>query len=358
MQEYDQWLGLLEACFTTTPRCSTNETVEQLRQIASTPLALRRALDEKYEAKFQMLLSLIANADRPVILLDTIYTAYMSTKATSPRSPMVIFLLDIFTKTAAPMWSMLRVWLHQGMPIPTALIATAEQDLTGMTIEDERMMDPEFILQRDRDVSWTDEDFWEASYIEHEDGWPLWLQGAGVQAMIMEAGKARGLLRSLSTPAPELQPWPSLLATLSVDLEGESASDADISEKISSVITPICQIVTFQLRRVLEGECGLLEHLDAIEGLTFMRSFDVMEEWDRWVFDQVSNPPCRQSILLEDMLIATIGSPHQAMGFPDFDKLLPRHRRGERRLLAQSLRDQDHQFQQIQNRPSGWYPPF
>lgn len=358
MQEYDQWLGLLEACFTTTPRCSTNETMEQLRQTASTPLALRRALDEKYEAKFQMLLSLIASADRPVILLDTIYTAYMSTKATSPRSPMVIFLLDIFSKTVAPMWSMLRVWLHQGMPIPTALIATTEQDLTGMTIDDERMMDPEFILQRDRDVSWTDEDFWEASYSEHHDGWPLWLQGAGVQAMIMEAGKARGLLRSLSTPGPELRPWPSLLATLTTDTEGDSSGDVDISEKISSVITPICQIVTFQLRRVLEVECGLLEHLDAIEGLTFMRSFDVMEEWDRWVFDQVSNPPCRQSTLLEDMLIATIGSPRQAMGFPDFDKLLPRCRRGERRLLAQSLRDQNHQFQQSQDRPSGWYPNF
>jgi hypothetical protein len=53
----------------------------------------------------------------------------------------------------------------------------------------------------------------------------------------------------------------------------------------------MCTIATFQLRRVLEEHCGLLGHLNAMEGLQFMKEFGIVDDWTAWLFQQVGFHP-------------------------------------------------------------------
>ncbi len=63
----------------------------------------------------------------------------------------------------------------------------------------------------------------------------------------------------------------------------------DVKEKVHGFLHPICAIGTFHLRRMLEEDCGLFLHLDAIEGLLYMRGHDVMRDWAEWLFTQVGH---------------------------------------------------------------------
>lgn len=152
--------------------------------------------------------------------------------------------------------------------------------------DEERPLDAEFFIKRDRDVSWVDEDFWEAGHVISNDGWPLWLDQGDLKDLVLEAGKARGLLRNLGGDQGDhdvLGAWPSLHSLLVT----EYTSVEVIASRLAEHLEPMCHLALVQLRRVLTEDCAMDGHLDAVEGLLYMRGFDVMDQWTGWLFGQV-----------------------------------------------------------------------
>jgi gamma-tubulin complex component 5 len=260
---------------------------------ASSPLLLKLELDSSYGGLIDHLTSLLAFIDSPTILLNALYTFISSISSTS-AAEIADALLRIFVASAEPVWAMLGDWLHRGMPIPTAIL-DPEGDIDLAHDENERLLDSEFFIRRDRDVSWADEDFWEAAFVDGEDGWPSWLGGGEVRELLMEAGKAVGLLRGLTGSMTMPTAWRCLSDVLGVPSSNAAGTgmpprsdELDISDIIRAYLAPVCSIAMFQLRRTLEDDCGLLEHLDAIDGILYIRVFGVMESWSSWLFQQVN----------------------------------------------------------------------
>jgi len=261
----DTWLSELELAFA---RGTTDAT-------ASTPLPLLRQLDEKYGVMLDCMSSLLSYTSDPNDLLNALYSMINTTP--QYRSELV----RIFVATASPMWGMLGDWLIRGMPIPRSLI-----DLD--TVSDfERKLDPEFWVNRDQDVSWADEDFWEAAFLLREEK-PVWIDES-VMDLVLEAGKARGLLRGLLGRDMEESSdgWRSLADLV----DGEEMEHFDLSEIVSEHLKTICQLTTFHLRRTLDEDCGLQEHLEAIDGLFYLKGFSTLQPWTEWLFSQVSPSP-------------------------------------------------------------------
>jgi gamma-tubulin complex component 5 len=238
---------------------------------ASTPLSLHRQLDEKYGVMLDCLSSLLPYTSESNDLLNALYSMIKTT----PRYRSE--LVQVFVATATPTWAMLGDWLIRGMPIPRSLI-----DLD--TVSDlERKLDPEFWVYRDQDVSWADEDFWEAAFLLREEK-PVWIDNS-VMDLVLESGKARGLLRGLLGRDIEnsSEGWRSLADLV----DGEEVDHFDLSEIVSDHLKPICQLTTFHLRRTLDEDCGLQEHLEAIGGLFYLRGFSTLQPWTEWLFSQV-----------------------------------------------------------------------
>ncbi|KAI9632365.1 Spc98 family-domain-containing protein [Dioszegia hungarica] len=277
---------------------------------AGTPISLLLAFDTAHGDILDYLTSALPSVGFSVRLTNTLYTIYTSSlpskTGTSQR------LLDIFIDTAEPLWRTLGRWLQEGMPIPSTLL---EDEVLGNGMEeldDEKAFDEEFWIRRDRDVSWADEDFWECAWVvqgregdgDGGGGWPVWLE-EGVRGRIIEAGKARGLLRGLKTESGGTGrvTWKTLREVLrpstsgvisSVDVHSDTKaadnvdSEIDIRSTILTVLKPICDLAIAQMRSVLEDECGLMAHLEAVEGTMYMRSFGVVDEWSGWLYAQVS----------------------------------------------------------------------
>jgi gamma-tubulin complex component 5 len=261
----DTWLSELELAF-------VRGTVDTT---ASTPLSLHRQLDERYGVMLDCLSSLLPYTSESTDLLNALY----SMMKTTPRYRSE--LVQIFVATASPIWEMLGDWLIRGMPIPRSLI-----DL-DTTSDLERKLDPGFWVHRDQDVSWADEDFWEAAFLLREEK-PAWIDNQ-VLDLISEAGKARGLLRGLLGRDIEdsSEGWRSLADLV----EGEEIEHFDLSEIVSEHLKPVCQLTTFHLRRTLDEDCGLQEHLEAIDGLFYLMGFSTLQPWTEWLFSQVSTAP-------------------------------------------------------------------
>ena len=265
----DTWLSELELPFVRGTVYTT----------ASTPLSLQRQLDERYGVMLDCLCSLLPYAGGPNDLLNALYSVINTTP--KYRSALV----RMFVAAASPIWQMLGDWLIRGMPIPRSLI-----DLD--TISDfERKLDPEFWVHRDQDVSWADEDFWEAAFLLRKEK-PAWIDNQ-VFDLVLEAGKARGLLRGLLGRDIEdsSEGWRSLADLV----DGEEMDHFDLAEIVSEHLKPICQLTTFHLRRTLDEDCGLQEHLEAIDGLFYLRGFSTLQPWIEWLFSQVCSPlvlPC------------------------------------------------------------------
>jgi gamma-tubulin complex component 5 len=240
-------------------------------QTVSTPLVLEREF-ARFGDILDALCGLLPLAGSPVALLDALYEATTSPVALDIRPQ----LTDVFAQAAAPMWRMVGDWLVQGMPVPESL-SSQEADLALQEDDTERALPAEFFIQRDRDAAWIDEDFWEAGFVVSLEGWPAWL--ASVRADVLEGGKARGLLHSL--PAEhEGEAWRALPELLS--------PDADIGEALCAFVAPICRGSQSLLADTLERECGLQAHLAAIDGLSLMRAFDVLDTWADWLFGQMA----------------------------------------------------------------------
>lgn len=177
-----------------------------------------------------------------------------------------------------------------GIPIPSALL---DEEAVGEDLDNEKSFDKEFFLKRDKDVSWADEDFWECAWIvtdeAEEGGWPTWINEE-IKEKVVEAGKARGLLRGLKDGdigTKGMRKWKGLAEIIAIDCE--KGMILDLMKEIQDFIGPICDLVLLEMRSILDVECGLMEHLNAIEGNIYLRSWGVGEEWSNWLYDQVSH---------------------------------------------------------------------
>nr|XP_019012421.1 uncharacterized protein I206_03268 [Kwoniella pini CBS 10737]OCF51202.1 hypothetical protein I206_03268 [Kwoniella pini CBS 10737] len=291
----DRWLSDLEASFTLGSSPASSSKSVSGGSSASTPSLLLLELEASYAHMLDYLNSFIPHSSNSTVLLNLIYSAIQNHRNHS-NDPHRHFLLHLFIKTAKPTWNVLGEWLHHGMPVPSSL--TNSEEIYSATLDEgkERLLEQEFFIKRDRDVSWADEDFYECGFVVADNGWPDWI-GHDMGILILESGKAKGLLRSLGTSVNTEDSWPSLDQLLDgqrLSLISQSGNETegtlpfDIMECVADHIRPICQITQYQLRRVIDEECGLEAHLDAIEGLYFNRGFSVIDEWCQLLFNKVS----------------------------------------------------------------------
>lgn len=241
----------------------------------STPLQLSHDFTKRFGELMEHLRDFIHFASSANGLLDAIFSAIVSPTTGSVRSA----LIKLFIQTATPMWRLLGDWIMLGMPVPTSLL-TCDVDLALQEADDERLLSPEFFIQRDRDSAWSDEDFWEVGYVIPDHGWPQWLEGA--QETVMEGGKARGLLLSLTRDAKTMGNWADLATIISPDTQ-------DISHTLVSYVEPFCNQSQTLLSEILGRDCALQGHLRAIDGLTLMQAPVVIEQWAEWLFSAMKN---------------------------------------------------------------------
>ena len=246
----------------------------------TSPLRLLRSFEQRFGLMLDHLTDFLRHASRPILLLDAIYAAIDNTRVTLNARHLEDLVL-LFIRTATPMWGLLGDWITRGMPISNTVTMADSNRIEADTKEPE--FDEEFFIHRDRDVAWSDEDFWESAWVDSPDGWPTWLAHGELRSSILEAGKARGLLRTLELETIEWDEWQTLPGVLRLE-ECHSASIADI---LFGWLRPRCQIAQLALRRALDEECGLLQHLDAIEGILYGVAWEVLQEWSSWLCKQV-----------------------------------------------------------------------
>lgn len=293
LEQFDTWLSNLEASFTLGSRLGQSSSSVTGVPASTTPLLLIHELEQAHALILRYVSEFVPYAHSPTLLLNLIYSATVNTRQTGTTPHITSSLFKLFYRSTEPMWGMLGIWLQQGMPVPLSL-TQPEQMAFSISLDDgERELDGEFFIKRDRDVSWADEDFWECGFVVRDEGWPVWM-GDEMGTMVMEAGKAQGLLRSLmgSVNTGIVKEW-SLLSDILVRSMDEFSSlfplgEMDIVEQVVGYLQPLCQLVHFHLRRVLDEECGLLQHLEAIEGIMLLRGFEVIAEWTEGLFKKAS----------------------------------------------------------------------
>ncbi|WVW79751.1 hypothetical protein I302_101721 [Kwoniella bestiolae CBS 10118] len=292
LSEFNLWLSELETAFIRGNDGTSSSSLVPGTSTASTPSLLLLELDQRSSTILVLLSSFIPHSSDSTVLLNMIHTS-INTFDRSVDNSHFATIFDIFMQTAQPTWQMLGIWIRYGMPIPSSFTDPEEVYLLTNDEGDERKLEEEFFIQRDRDVSWADEDFYECGFVVGDYGYPEWI-GDELGEMILEAGKARGLLKSLLGGMGMVEGWQDLqevLVILGSGPEGSKRSgiEVNIAEKISNYLTPICQLIQFHLRRVLDEECGLGEHLDAIEGVMYFRGFEVLDDWSLGLFQKVSS---------------------------------------------------------------------
>ncbi|KIR71495.1 hypothetical protein I310_04802 [Cryptococcus deuterogattii CA1014] len=294
LEQYDTWLSNLEASFTLGSQLGQSSSSVTGVPASTTPLLLIHELEQAHAPILQHVSEFVPYAHSPTLLLNLIYSATVNTRQTGTTPHITSSLFKLFHRSAEPMWHMLGIWLQQGMPVPLSLTQPGQMAFSSISLDDgERELDGEFFIKRDRDVSWADEDFWECGFVVRDEGWPMWM-GDEMGTMVMEAGKAQGLLRSLmgNVNTGIVKEW-FLLSDILVRPMDEFTSpfplgEMDIVEQVVGYLQPLCQLVQFHLRRVLDEECGLLQHLEAIEGIMLLRGFEVISEWTEGLFRKAS----------------------------------------------------------------------
>ncbi len=287
LANFDHWVADLEASFALGIGDSTPSKTISGVSAATTPLLLNLELESAFGNILEHLSAFLSQADSPIILLDTLFATIEAIRP-SCKPEEVKPLISVFVQTAAPLWAMLGEWINRGMPIPDGLNSSEDEYLSTIP-DEERSLNAEFFIRRDRDVSWADGDFWDAGYVDIPVGWPVWLSQGNTREDILQCGKARGLLRGLVGIGERVDEWRNLpdVLTRARECDGDDTPSSDIATAISTYLQPICQLTQIQLRRVFEDDCGRRQHLDAIEGVMYMRGFVVMDEWSRWLSIQV-----------------------------------------------------------------------
>ena len=211
-------------------------------------------------------------------------------------------LMRVFSKSVEPVWSMIGVWIRDGMPIHDLSSLGAPvvpQDDGG---NGQGGIDDEFFIE-DNEMPLLDPDFWAEGCTLRNDGsgasqvLPVFIEH--VAQYVLSTGKAVGLLRVLGG---DLQPedpgdTDSALAVASV---GWKRLEAVIQESVSSgkdekIVLPTSAEVLSRivhedlhpryistqqaLTKVLREDCELEYHLNVMEDCYFMRRGDVMNHF-------------------------------------------------------------------------------
>ncbi|KAI9513296.1 Spc98 family-domain-containing protein [Russula earlei] len=224
------------------------------------------------------------------LLLDTLLTAADSSSSNGDMETSKA-LMQVFAASAEPMWTMIGLWLKNGMPTKDPALRQEGEKLAAL--------DDEFFIQ-DNGLSIVDPDFWAEGFAIREanpDGHifeptPLLLNL--IANHILRAGKAVGLLRILDLPLnsdatyepPWMTDWPSFSALLREHHAAAlvETSKEHLSRFVHDIILPRCQIPQKQLAQMAISECDLWLHLTAIEELYFMRKGDAISYFSDIVF--------------------------------------------------------------------------
>ncbi|TFK72036.1 hypothetical protein BDN72DRAFT_932310 [Pluteus cervinus] len=217
-------------------------------------------------------------------------------------------LMRVFVRTAEPIWAMIGRWIRDGM---------GQGTLTGNTTSE---LDDEFFIENNgpdlglKGIALLDPDFWEEGYTLREDVIGGTIGGGSkadtavpnflehVAELVLEAGKAVGLLKALGIP-PVIENaamfnWCSFQALIATGNSSNpdriagstpmssffSISVDALSRLIYDWLLPPCQACGAQLSKVLIDECSLWKHLYSIEGLYFMRRGDAVSNFTDTLF--------------------------------------------------------------------------
>ncbi|KAG2122225.1 Spc98 family-domain-containing protein [Suillus clintonianus] len=201
-------------------------------------------------------------------------------------------LIEVFVRSAQPVWAMVGRWVKDGMPVRDTWEASDNQTL-----------DEEFFVE-DNELPLMDPDFWADGYVlrtlndfEAPGGGafsvPAFLER--IADRILETGKAVGLLRVLGIPllndadsdSGDVH-WPSL-GTLIGQHKGDASDPEGLAHLISDKISPYYTSSGSQLIRVLTDDCDLSRHITAIEGLYLMTRGDVIGNFTDVLFAKMDS---------------------------------------------------------------------
>ena len=227
-------------------------------------------------------------------LLDTLLTAADSSSSNGETETSKA-LMQVFTASAEPIWSMVGLWLKHGMPTRDPGSMQGADNLTAL--------DAEFFIQA-TGLPILDPDFWTEGFTIRDvdteayssESVPLPLNLLGNH--VLRAGKAVGLLLILDLPLtddaeakpPWMTDWPTFAAVLQEHNTGAlvKTSKEHLSRHVHDSILPYCQTPQKRLAQVIATECDLWLHLAAIEELYFMWRGDVMAHFSGHIFAKVS----------------------------------------------------------------------
>lgn len=222
-------------------------------------------------------------------------------------------LMRVFSKSAEPIWSMIGVWVRDGMPIhdlSTLRAPAVPGDGRGKGPEG---IDDEFFIE-DNEIPLLDPDSWTEGCTLRKDGngvsqvLPVFIEH--VTKDVLSAGKAVGLLRALGI---DLQPegaggvdvaladtsvgWKGFEELIREENSGGKDKDAVILPTSAEVLSRIVYedlhprylSTQRELTKVLLEDCELEYHLDVMEDCYFMRRGDVMNHFLDSLFSKMDS---------------------------------------------------------------------
>ena len=242
-------------------------------------------------------------------LLDTLLTAADSSSSNGETKTSKA-LMQVFTASAEPIWSMVGLWLKHGMPTRDL---GSRQGADGLT-----SMDDEFFIQA-TGLPILDPDFWTEGFTIRDvdteahssESVPLLLSVVGNH--VLRAGKAVGLLRILDLPLTDdaedkdkptwMVDWPTFAALLQEHNTGAlvKTSREQLSRHVHDSILPYCQTPQKRLAQMIANECDLWLHLTAIEELYFMWRGDTMAHFSEIIFTKVSRGSSESQLSSHDV---------------------------------------------------------
>ena len=217
-------------------------------------------------------------------------------------------LMRIFSKSAEPVWSMIGVWIRDGMPVHdfSSLGAPVAPEDVGRN--GQGGTDDEFFIE-DNEMPLLDPDFWMEGCTLRNDGngisqaLPVFIEH--VAQDVLSAGKAVGLLRALGgDPQPEDSgdtdtslaaasiAWKRFETLIRESGESDSSSSSEdeetnmlptsaeaLSRIVHEDLHPRYLSAQQALTKVLLEDCELEHHLNVMEDCYFMRRGEVMNHF-------------------------------------------------------------------------------
>ena len=215
-----------------------------------------------------------------------------------------VTLMRIFSKSAEPVWSMVGVWIRDGMPIHDLSTLGAPVIPGGDGEDNSGSIDDEFFIE-DNEMPLLDPDSWTEGCVLKKDGngssqtLPVFVEH--VAQDVLSAGKAVGLLRVLGgDPQPgdagdvgtvltdasagwkrfeELIREPQTSDREDKDAAMLPTSAEDLSRIVYEDLHPRYLHAQQVLTKVLLEDCQLEYHLSVMEDCYFMRRGDVMNHF-------------------------------------------------------------------------------